>query len=62
MVRHQHGKPNVPNSLGVSVLDRLDEITCDLIVYELIDSTASATDRNEVTGFARIDPKGHVMR
>jgi len=59
---HYDGEPNVPNSLFVSIFDRLDQIGCDLVMRQLIDSTPSATNRNKVTGFARVYPEWDIMR
>ncbi len=62
MVGHYGGEPNVPNSLCVSIFDRLDQIGCDPVMRQLIDSTPSATNRNKVTGFARVYPEWDIMR
>jgi hypothetical protein len=62
MVGHYGGEPNVPNSLCVSIFDRLDQIGCDLVMRQLIDSTPSATNRNKVTGFARVYPEWDIMQ
>src|SRR6476660_5130619 len=62
VVRHYDDEPNVPNSLFVSIFDRLDQIGCDLVMCQLIHSTSSATNRNKVTGLARINPEWDIMR
>jgi hypothetical protein len=62
MVGHYDGQPNVPNSFCVAMFDRLDQIGCDLVMRQLIDSTPSATNRNKVTGFAWVYPEWDIMR
>jgi hypothetical protein len=61
-VGHYDGEPDVPNSVCVSIFDRLDQIGPDLVMCQLIDSTPSATNRNKVTGFARVYPGWDIMR
>src|ERR1700719_3622171 len=58
---HHDGESNVPSLPGVSIFDRLDQVGSDVVVRQMIDSTSSATDRNEVTRFTWINPERDIV-
>ena len=62
MVRHQEYQTRVPNSLCVSMFDRLENIVRQRGLRELVLSALRTANRNEIVCFTRIDSKRDVVR